>query len=139
MQKNSYVSSGNSFNLLRISMGDEAKIADDGQVFGTGEPLNTRRGSLDLGPGNNGSSHFLAAEPLAASELFMEFHEGQLLLHCRTALVLGNRTAALRLRYETHPQACAPWNRVSPLIDRISLFQIFSVVVTCCSFLPSVS
>ena len=31
MQKNSYVSSGNSFNLLRIFMGDEAKIADDGQ------------------------------------------------------------------------------------------------------------
>lgn len=61
MQKNSYVSSGNSFNLLRISMGDEAKIADDGQVFGTGEPLNARRGSLDLGPGNNGSSHFFSS------------------------------------------------------------------------------
>lgn len=46
---------------------------------------------------------FSAAEHLAASELFMEFHKGQILLHCRTALVSGNRTAALRLQYETTP------------------------------------
>ena len=39
-------------------MGDEAKIADNGKVLGTGEPLNARLGSLDSGPGNNGSSYF---------------------------------------------------------------------------------
>lgn len=46
-----------SFNLRRIFMGDEAKIADEGQVLGAGEPLNARLGLLDLGLGNNGSSN----------------------------------------------------------------------------------
>ena len=30
---------------------------------------------------------FSEAEHLEASELFMEFHEGEISLHCRTALV----------------------------------------------------
>ena len=52
-------------------MGNEDKIADDGQVFGTGEPLNARLGSLDLGPGNNGSSYIFQKQstwkPLSSS------------------------------------------------------------------------
>lgn len=64
MQRNTYVSPGKSFNLWKIFVGEEVKIADEGQVLGTGKPLNARLGLYLWAEKNTGSSDlFRSTEP----------------------------------------------------------------------------
>lgn len=115
-QKNSYVSSGNIFNLWRIFMSDEAKIADDGQVFGTGEPLNARLGSLGLGPGNNGSSYFFRSRAPGSLWALHGIPRGRGFASLQDSVSVREQDCRSPSAVRPHPQTRVPWNKVSPLI-----------------------
>lgn len=134
MQKNSYVSSGNIFNLWRIFMGNEAKIADDGQVFSTGEPLNARLGSLDSGPGNNGSSYFFRSRAPGSLWVLHGIPRGRDLASLQDSVSVREQDCRSLSAVRPHPQACVPWNKVSPLIRQDqSLPNLISYIL----FVPS--